>query len=645
MRNYLLLSWILAVVLLLSCSDDKHEQVEQVPFNQPNSEVRVYTEAEANYVSEEVTEDELVFKSNTPDNVLPKVGTIIQMPISENTPYGFLGRVIDVKKGDKIIVKTEEVALDEAYPNLSIDTLINVLDGIQGVYDEDGNPVEFTIEEDGETKARVVSSPTRAKAEYDWEKAKINIPIPTDLLGKEFSAKGSIKVSFAGSKFDLDNKDGLKYLNLELHPSLALSAQITTEIKASKKEFKTKPLKIKARAVVGPVIIPITIPIYFKAGIRGEISSTIQLNYSKACNAYVRYKDGKWGKGCDPIKSGDESPWYVTSFDVNGSLYAGLDVEFIAGIYTRNAGVGVELYPNATLSASASLSSIDPFKVNPDVTFGIGLESRVFCMAKLFSKKLEVFDIKLPDVTFFQRSIKLFPEISEFEANGGSSSAEISYISGSRYFLQLLGVKTGATVYKQDKTTEVNTYYPAHNREDRLGNLYYNTNVSGLKAGATYYAAPIISWLNYKWVGEKQEFSTEASYHAGFRCANSSYDNIYFDFSISVGESSSLDQTLETQDYDGDLERIHFTAHYDSNTKILQGVIDYHFYDNPTERRQDGFSITLPVEDTGYIYCTKVIDNGGCDKMVRVYSNTSSKAKSRRFTTPIVNDDCNIGDN
>lgn len=643
MRKYLFLSWILGFALLISCSDDKNDQAEQTPFNQPNSEVKVYTEAEANYVSEEATEDALVFKSNTPDNVLPKVGSIIQMPISENTPYGFLGRVTEVKKGDKIVVTTEEVALDEAYPNLSIDTLINVLDGIEGVFDEEGNPVEYTIEEDDEAQTRAVSPQTRSVAEYDWEKAKINIPIPTDFLGKEFSAKGSIKVSFAGSKFDLDNKDGLKYLNLELHPSLALSAQITTEIKAAKKEFKTKPLKIKARAVVGPVIIPITIPIYFKAGIKGEFTSTIQLNYSKACNAYVRYKDGKWSKGCDPIKSGDESPWYVTSFDVNGSLYAGIDVEFIAGIYTRNAGVGVELYPNATLSASASLSSIDPFKVNPDVTFGIGLESRVFCMAKLFSKKLEVFDIKLPDVTFFQRSIKLFPEISEFEANGGSSSAEISYISGSRYFLRLLGVKTGATVYKQDKTTEVNTYYPAHNREDRLGNLYYNTNVSGLQAGATYYAAPIISWLNFKWVGEKQEFSTEAKYHLGFRCSNHNYDVIAFDFDLNNQTGNVIDYTTEAQDYDGSPMRVHITATYNSSSQTLNGIFDFFFYNDPDQLRKDGFSVSLATDDSGYVDCSKVIDNGGCYAALRIYKTSSSSAAARRYAAPLVDDDCNVG--
>lgn len=644
MRKYFIISWALILTLFVSCSDDINEQTtSSTPFNQPNSEVRVYTEEEAKYVSEEAAENTLVFESNTPDNIIPQPGTIIQMPISENTPYGFLGKVTEVKKDNNIVVTASEVALDEAYPNLSLDSHLNILDGIEGVFDEEGNPVEYTIEGENAVQMRSMGTQTRAAAEYDWEKAKINIPIPTDLLGKEFSAQGSIKVSFAGSKFDLDNKDGLKYLNFEIHPSLALSAEITTEIKGGKKEFKTKPLEIKARAVVGPLIIPITIPIYFKAGIKGEFTSSLQLNYSKACKAYVRYKEGKWSHGCEPIKSSDESPWVVTSFDVNGSLYAGLDVEVIAGLYTRNVGIGFELYPNATLSASASLSSIDPFKVNPDVTFGIGLESRIFCKAMLFSKNLEVFDIKLPDATFFQRSVTMFPKISEFEAIGSSSSAEISYISDSRYFLNALGVKTGATVYKQDKATEVNTYYPAHNREDRFGNLYYNTNVSELQVGAKYFAAPIISWLNFKWVGDLQEFSTEAKYHLGFRCSNHSYDVISFDFDLNNKTGNVIDYTTEATDYDGSPMRVHITATYNSSSQTLNGIFDFYFYDDPGQQRKDGFTVSLATDDSGYVDCSKVVDNGGCYAALRIYKTSSTAAARTRYAAPLVDDDCNVG--
>lgn len=643
MKTFRLIGAGLLAVLLsfvfITCSDDDTGNSAPPKFNEPEKGVKVYSTTDASYITEKVeSSTELTFSNSTPDEVLPKVGTIIQMPMSENTPYGFLGRVTSIERGNNITVKTEEVALDEAYPNLSIDTIINVLDDIEGVFDEDGNPVEYTIEEIKDS-----SAVTRSVGEFDWENKVINIPIPTDFLGDEFEATGSMRVSFAGSKFDLDNKDELRYLNLELHPSLSLSASLKTEYKGGGKEFKTKPLKIKARAIVGPVIIPITIPICFKAGINGEISSTLTLNYSKSCNAYVRFKDGIWDKGCIPTNSGDNNPWVASSFDASGSLYAGIDVEFIAGIYTQNAGIGFELFPNASLSANASLSSIDPFEFNPEIDFSIGMESRVFCMAKLFNKKLEVFDIKLPNATFFKRSISLFPNISNFEVIGGSASAEINYQSDSYYFLQGFGVKTGTTVYEEDKVTEVRTLYPAHNKIDNEGIRYYSTEAQGLNSGKTYYAAPIISWMDFKWNGNLEEFTTEGKYHLGFRCETQSYDVISFDFTLNSSNGNTIDYTTEATDYSGSPMKVHISATYDANNQTLNGVFDFYFYEDPSQQRKDGFSVSLATDDSGYTGCRKIVDNGGCFAAIRIYKIDSAQAAKKKYNAPLIEDNCNIG--
>lgn len=639
MRNiFRFTSLLIGLFFVCSCSDDSQVVTnDNTKFNQISNTVTELTDDAINHITSTVDGDEIVFDANTPQNLLPQVGTIIYASVSEKTPYGFLGKVVSVEKEGNIVIKTEVVPLDEAFPNLSIDTVLNIIDNIEGVFDEDGNPVEYSIEDAS------LDTKTRSAAEFDWDKKTLNIPIPTDLLGDDFSATGSMKVSFAGSKFDLDNKNSLKYLNLELHPSITLNASITTKIKSSKKEFKTKPLKIKARAIVGPVIIPITIPLYFKAGIKGEFTSSLQLNYSKACNAYVRYQNGQWSKGCKPIKDGDENPWYVAGFDVNGSLYAGIDVEFIAGIYTRNVGIGFELYPNASLSAEASLSSINPFKVNPDVTLSADMESRVFCMAKLFNRKLEVFDLKLPDVSFFKRTLSLFPNIENFTAQGGSSSGELNWQNDSYYFLQGLGVKTGAIVYQPDKITEFNSYYPAHTSIDRNGIRYYNVNVTGLRSGETYYASPAISWLSYHWYGEKEEFTTEASYNLRFRCVNQSYDVIGFNFSLNNTSGNTIDYTTDAQDYNGSPMRVHITAQYNSSTKTLDGIFDFYFYDDPDQQRKDGFSVSLATDDSGYVDCSKVVDNGGCYAALRIYKSTNRAATKAHYTKALVDDDCNIG--
>lgn len=624
MKKSFLFFIVAGILALLSCSrENEGEVVAKTPFNEPSSSVMLYTEDNANAFVNSVTENEVSLSPNTPADMIPKVGSILQLPKSTNSPYGFLGKVIAVENNGNIIVKTELVPLDEAYPNLSIDTTVNVLDDIEGVFDEDGNPVDFTIE-DGTGK-----TVSRAAGDFDWENKTLNIPIPTDLLGKEFSAKGSMKISFADSKFDLDNKDGLKYLNLELHPSISASASITTELKSYEKAFQTKPLKIKARWVVGPVIIPITIPISFKAEVNGDFTSTLELNFSKSCNLYLKYANEKWDKGCNVTKSGDESPWGVTSFDVNGSLKAGIDVEFIAGIYTTNAGVGFEIYPNAAIKANASLSSINPFKFNPKVDLGVYLESRVFCMAKLFSKKLELFDINLPEKTFFNRSLSLFPNVEEFAAEGASSSCDISYLSSSYYFLQGVGVKTGATVFESDKTTEYGTYYPAHSSIDKEGKRSYSTNVSGLQSGQTYYAAPTISWLGFKWYGDKKQLTTEADYNVCWRCQGRE-DVWSLDLKIN-STNTNINMTFDAPTYTGQTKR-YLKATYNPITKTITGTVETLFYDNPSDRRIDGFSLNLSNSDTGYITNDKVLDNGACYTQIRFVSKSkSSDAKGNKY--------------
>ena len=231
MKKYYFLSWILGLVLLLSCSEDDNNEVADVtPFNQPRSEIKVFTEAEANYVSEEATENMLVFSSDTPDNVLPEVGSIIQMPITENTPFGFLGRVASIEKGDVITVTTETVPLDEAYPNLSIDADLTKITNVLGIFDEEGNEVEYYIEDIDKDQSVAEGRQTRGWSvdkskkedrdkitEFDWEKKQLLIPIPekwVEHFTKEnIDISGLLEFSFEGSDIKIDNKDGVKYID------------------------------------------------------------------------------------------------------------------------------------------------------------------------------------------------------------------------------------------------------------------------------------------------------------------------------------------------------------------------------------------------------------------------------------------------
>lgn len=646
MKKYLFLSFILSLLSLTSCYENKIETAEKAIFNKPTENVRVYTKAETNYIAETVTGTTVDFSSSTPDDILPKKGEIIQMPISERTPNGFLGKVTSVEKeGSVITVTTEQVALDEAYPNLSIDTTFNFMDMIDGVYDEDGNPVEYEIVTlDSSEEARNTRAGGTAEAE-EWDGKKV-VRVKVDSKWGDFSAGGYISFGFGMGQFSIDNKDGLKYLNIEANPYIDANVQVKATIKDFGKNIqpkRSKRVRFTFRLTAGPVIIPITVYGNFVVGAKGEITSTITLQYQKSQHCYVKYANGKWSKGVESTGRFDGNPWYIQEFDFNGELYAGAECGVIFGLYSATSGVGVNLLPKISLEAEANYNIIDPFKLNPQVSIAGKLESSIFVIAELFGWELAKWQLDLPEYTFFNQTLSLFPNISNFDATGGSSAAEISYQSDSYYLLQALNlVKTGATVFQDDQTTEVKTLYPASKKTDRYGVRYYNTNVTGLRAGTTYYAAPVISFLDHKWYGEKQEFFTEAKYNLGFRCSNHDYDVISFSFDLNNKSENVIDYTTEAADYDGSPMRVHITASYNAYNKTLNGLFDFYFYNSPEQKRKDGFTVSLANDDSGYVDCDKVIDNGGCYAALRIYKDNSAAARAV-YDKPLVEDDCNVG--
>lgn len=642
MRKFPFLSWLLGLVFLCSCSEESKTDLPEPPvFNKPTSEVKVFTEAEANYVTGLPSEESLVFSSNTPESVLPEVGTIIQLPISEHTPFGFLGRVTSVTKGENIVVNTEQVPLDVAYPNLSVDGFINSSEEVMSVEDEDGTPMEYEIVTLGPED--IAQTRAGGKGELDdWNGQKVlRVKVKNDWGGISVGGHLSFGLGFVNN--GIDCKDGLKYLNLEANPYIDAKVQIKAELKKNDDNVKrSKRVKFTFRLVAGPVVIPITVYANFVIGAKGEITTTNTLQFQKSCHVYVKYINEKWSKGVESTGKYDGNPWFVNEFDFKGELYGGVECGIIFGLYSATTGVGINLLPKVSLTAEAKLENLNPFKVNPLVTIAGKLESSIFCIAELFGFKLGKWQLDLPEATFISRQISLFPNISNFAAIGSSSSAEISYQSDSYYLLEAFNlVKTGTEVYKQDKTTVVDTQFPASNKTDRLGVRYYTTKVNGLQPGTTYYAAPIITFLKYKWVGDKQEIMTEAKYHLGFRCSNHDYDVIEFDFDLNNKSGNVIDFTTEASDYDGSPMRVHITATYDSYNKTLDGIFDFFFYNDPDQQRKDSFSVSLASDDSGYVDCGKVIDNGGCYAALRIYKKGTSAAR-KAYAEPLVEDDCNV---
>lgn len=659
------LSLLFLLIAFQACKNDDDLQTLVVnnKYYTATNNISILKEDAIQYIQENVGNESLiVFSNDTPEDALPKIGANIYIPVSSRTPYGMLAKVLSIDKGSVIKVQTEALPLEEAFEYLTVDTTLSVITDLEGIFDDEGNPIEYEIVDTAEVNSQSnidflqtenrLSTRTSFTYDWDWKKECLKFPIK---LYKGNSGKDKITINgmvYVGfDKFDLDidvNKFKVNYINLDATPYIKFAAEstVTTESKIELEDrIGQLRFKVTIPTPIGvPVIVPITLYMYGTCGIKGELSAKLGLQYKYNCNCVATYKNGQWTSKATHGGFDNKSPWIVSEFDVKGEIYSGARLGLLAGLYSATTGIGFNVTPNFSLSAEAKLASPNLLKANPEVGLNLLVGGDVYCVAEIFGKKLSKYSLKFPDFTLWSTKMYLLPNIENFTASGASSSADISWSHNGLYFLEPLGIKTGTAIFESDQATERTSYTPSPTSKNNMGYCTYNVTATGLNSGSMYYAAPFASWKDFKWYGDKEEITTEASYHAGFRCANQSYDNIYFDFSISENTSNSFEMTSETRDYNGGLESIHFTAQYDAATKILSGVIDYHFYDNPSDRRQDGFSVSLTQDDTGYIYCNKVIANGGCDKMVRIYKNNSPNTRSVKYNRAIVKDDCNIGD-
>lgn len=107
----------------------------------------VLDENATKFIEEEITSEScIVFSADTPGDAIPKVGTGIFIPESDKSPYRKLAKLLYVnKESGRIVVTTGALSLDEAFESLSIDSSSSWETTLEGVFDEDGNPVEYEI--------------------------------------------------------------------------------------------------------------------------------------------------------------------------------------------------------------------------------------------------------------------------------------------------------------------------------------------------------------------------------------------------------------------------------------------------------------------------------------------------------------------
>ena len=515
--SFLLLAVIfVSVSVFNSCKPDPNDG--QNPEFQMNDGINIYSEDVIHYLGDVFLGDSLIFfDASMPEELMPKENEHIFIPVTDKTPYGVLANVKTVRKTDKIIVEIEPMSLDEAFEFLTIDESTPITTELEGVFDIDGNPMEFEVVDTTEIDLNdTIVNPmnNRGFTLFEFDENCIKIPVKiakTESGNDKIEVSGIAYIGFHNFKFEIDNADGMKYLNLNATPYVKLGVQnklVTENILEISERVGQMHFKIQVLTPVGiPIVFPVTLYVNAGFGIRGELSATLGLQYEYNCNCIAKFDNGQW-TGNVTHGGTNKSPWVVSEFDVKGEIYSGFKIGMLVGLYSAQSGIGFNLEPKLSLATQAQLSSEDLLKTNPNVDLSLKAGSELYCVAKLFGKKLPKLSVQFPDFTLWSQKMYLLPNITDFTAEGDKNSAEISWHHDLFYFLSLVELKTGAAIFESNGITEISSYKPSPSNVDQE-TYSYNVTATELDAGKTYYAAPFAYWNGYKWYGEMKEFTTE----------------------------------------------------------------------------------------------------------------------------------------
>ena len=172
----------------------------------------IYFGEERNKYCEVVDTNTIIIKSDIPEAMMPKVGEVIFVPLSESVPNGFMGKVTSVSDaGGDFLVKTQEVSLDDVFEELHIDLTISISKLMDKVLDEDGNMIDCGILPDevwNDTQHVMDSLSMIQPQSYPLTKAEFvnsqtytrSIPFKYEEISGEFVLSSSLSVKLDISK-------------------------------------------------------------------------------------------------------------------------------------------------------------------------------------------------------------------------------------------------------------------------------------------------------------------------------------------------------------------------------------------------------------------------------------------------------------
>jgi len=459
-----------------------------------------------------------------PSDKEPETNDIICSAPTNNAPHGFLYRVKNISKnGGKTIIETQEVSLEEAIQKANVSKSINLDDHIVGVFDEDGNPLEYTSSFEG-LRAGVTSK----------------ITLKIDKTFKGGSGNSSIKVEGSITlkndlQFDMTINDwDLEYLKLAYTAEVDLKATVSGELKVKNTQpfwnvrlfsIKMAPITIIAAGV--PIVVTPEIPITLNGWLNGTIKGEFTLfDCKNSLTLGVLYQNDKVSGIFEHKNPETQSLAERMKVSVSGEFKASVEAGVSLLLYnSRNASLGVTggIYGKATLTLldDKEMQIIEDlaydrrYALNPNLKVSAGLDASVGATLKFFALKL--LDYKAT-VTIYEKELfraGVFPQFADISISDktNNSAKAITTVQTPAYFNFIFPVSQhGICISQSSLPTIENSFW--YNVLGELPAMWTNISVpvvsadfKNLQTGTTYFVCPYFINVFGTFYGKVDNFS------------------------------------------------------------------------------------------------------------------------------------------
>lgn len=503
--KYYFLFYLLCLFVIAGCSDNSSDNLPEKPEEENpetekpeeekpeesgdiilNEKTKRLTADFISHVSAPVTGMVIEVDASLPQSLVPQKGDILlNSEVSEKFPYGFLGKVSQVRDSGtgSYLIETEKAALDEAFEKLYVEGTMDV--DLQQM--PETRNFSFKYYTDGDYKG------FEAGCKFD------DLPNCSDESYVSFSARSGYYFQYI---IDINNQVKKPYASFTLKhqfgftPDMDVEYSLTSQGELVNRELATIHLVTKDVAgVATSIVLRPRMVIALVAKVDGKLAMGATLDYLLEYVIGVEYKDGRWSMGVKPYPN-RSSVSGNGKFSVDGSLSFGLQCEFKANLFSEEIGsASIPFFIGAKVAAELSHDLVESYNYDQlsdaQITFGLPHLSAEATFEMFKGDEEDSDPIPMFEQNLMEKKLHLFPK---FEHMGGGRNIQDQtkatvYSTVTQELLLPVEVDYKITSEDGEVTDERN--WIKYRKEDDFA-AHFSKEFSGLNPAWEYKVVPVV---------------------------------------------------------------------------------------------------------------------------------------------------------